>query len=71
MTKKARDAKNSVEYRALYLFLRLGKNDGCRDLSINIRPSFGVLLKASISRVSQDLEVRPDVALKLAKKLRL
>lgn len=60
-----------MKYRALYLFLRPGKNNGCRDLSINIRPSFGVLLKASISRVSQDLEVRPDVALKVVKKMSL
>lgn len=60
-----------MEYRALYVFLRLGKNDGYRNLSINIRPSLGVLLKANISRVGQDLKVRTDVALKLAKKMSL
>lgn len=60
-----------MAYRSLYLFFRLGKNNGRRDLSINIRPSFGVLLETSISRISQNLSFWPNVALKLAKKMSL
>lgn len=56
-----------MAYRALYLFFRSGENDGCRDFSIYIRPSLGVFLEASIRRVSQNLKIWPNVALKLAK----
>lgn len=60
-----------MTYCVLYLFFRSGQNDGCRDLSIDIRPSLGILLKSSIIRVGQDLDVRAKVALKLAEKMRV
>lgn len=46
----------SATYRALYLFFRSGNNDGCWDLTIDIRPSLAVLLEASISWVCQNLD---------------
>lgn len=70
-SKDAQDVKSSVAYCGLYLFFRLGKNNCRWYLSINIRPSFGVLLKSSISRVSQNLGFWPNMALKVAKKMRL
>lgn len=67
--KESQDARRSVTYRALYLFLRSGKNDGCWGLTIDIRPSLGVLLEASISWVGQNLDTWPNVALEFAKKM--
>lgn len=58
-------------YRALYLFFRSGQNYGCRDFSVNIRPSLGVFVKTGIVLISQDLKAGTDVALKLAKEVRL
>lgn len=54
-----------MSYGALYLLFQSGENNGCWDLSIDIRPSLGILLKASITLVGQYLETRARLALKL------
>lgn len=56
-------------YRLLDLLFRLRKHNRRWNLTINVRPSFRQLLKMRILGISQDLEIRANVAPKLVEKV--
>lgn len=60
-----------MTYRLLDLLYGFREHNSCRNLSVNVRPSFDKLLEARIVWIGQNLEVSASVTLKLAKNMRL